>query len=320
MERSRDIEVHPQYEGVPCDKTVDEKACHIGACNLDCRLSDWGEYDRCSKACGGGSRKKVKSIEAEQKGTGHCWAADSPERIEFSHCAIIPCSTLLKEINGLAGNRKLLKCNSKVDVTILLDGSGSLRWSGWKMSQQLTSTLIRYLGLNGDVEVALQLFSGPRTWDGVKKCRNDAAKIDMEETCKIKWVSHFTSNTEQLARDVMTLTWPAQSTLTAMALGLAEAELKNGRESAASVTVVITDGQPLSPRLTQQAAERLQAKETVLWVPIGRRAPLALVRSFASKPTDEHVLPVASFNSMYYPDTFYDVVNKIITGVCQDVN
>merc|ERR1740121_45941 len=188
------------------------------------------------------------------------------------------------------------------------------------MSQQLASTLISYLGKNGVVEVALQLFSGPRTWGGVRQCRNNAANIDVEETCKIKWVSHFTSDTEQLARDVMTLAWPAQSTLTAMALGVAEAELKNGRENVASVTVVITDGQPLSPRLTRQAAKRLQSKETVLWVPIGRRAPLELVRSFASKPTDEHVLPVTSFNSMYYPDTFYDVVNKIVTGVCPDVN
>jgi len=320
MERSRDIEQHPQYDGLPCDKMVDEKACHMGACNKDCVLTDWGPWDSCSRACGTGSTKHTKAIKEEKRGTGKCWASDDDKRLEFDHCNTGSCAALLDEINGIGGNRKVLNCNSKVDVTILLDGSGSLRWSGWTMSQRLASTLIRYLGKNGEVEVALQLFSGPSTWPGVRKCYNDPENVDMENTCKIKWVSHFTDDTEKLATDVMSLSWPASSTLTAVALGMAEAELKNGREGASSVTVVITDGWPLSERLTRQAAERLQAKEEVIWVPIGRRAPLSLVRSFASKPIDEHVLPVTSFNSMYYPSTFYDIVNKIITTTCRNVN
>jgi len=320
MERSRDVVVAPANGGEACGSTEEEKACHMGACNAQCHLTGWGPFDQCSRACGGGTEKRTKGIAIPKKGTGQCWEADDPERLQFQPCNEASCQKFIDDLNFPHGTRTILNCNSKVDVTILLDGSGSLRWSGWQMSKKLAATLIDHLGANGNVEVSLQLFSGPKTWPGVRKCTKDPKSVDMKADCKIEWVSHFTDDISGLVNQVQGLSWPASSTLTSVALGMAEAELKNGRAGASSVTVVITDGWPLSERMTKQAAEKLQQLETVLWVPIGRRAPLELVRSFASLPKDEHVLPVPSFNSMYYPQTFYNVVNKIITTTCRNVN
>merc|ERR1719512_404794 len=142
-------------------------------------------------------------------------------------CQANPCDRLITD-----PGRPTLNCQSKVDVIILLDGSGSLGDDGWEKSREAATKLVQAFGAGDskDAKVAVLLFGGPETMEAYKKCIGETnSTVDMEEDCKMKWVSHFTANTAQLATDVDALVWPQSNTMTSLALGQAETELLNGR-------------------------------------------------------------------------------------------
>lgn len=313
IERNRRVITQPQHQGQPCDATMDEEACNIQDCSADCKLASWSEWSGCSKACGGGSLRRTKKVEELAIGTGECWESDSKQRIQFTSCNDHSCEDLLTD------GRDILNCNSKVDIVIVLDGSASLGTAGWSQSTALTSRLVTAFG-NGtaDAKVAIELFSGPKTWDNYQKCTGDlkGTTIDMKEDCGIEWISHLTSNTADLADTAEDMGWPASTTMTSVALGEAEGELTSGREDANSVVIVITDGKPMSQRNTRAAAEALQEKAKLIWVPVGREAPIELIEELASKPEKDHVKMINEFADM----TDTDFINWIVTSTCPVVS
>merc|ERR1719486_20858 len=189
----------------------------------------------------------------------------------------------------------LLKCDEELDVIFLLDGSGSLGESGAK------------------AEMSVILFSGPRTWSGVYKCwAKNSDGVDMENDCKIKTVTHFTSDMAAVKSSIAGLTWPEGSTLTSLALMRAKAELSLGRKDAKSVVVVITDGRPLSYRRTWFASRDLRKAARLVWVPVTRYAPLRKIKKWATKRWKENVVQVKTFAVLEDPAT----VNHIIADIC----
>merc|ERR1740121_31510 len=111
--------------------------------------------------------RRTKAVAVQATGTGECWEPTDDERLEFKTCNQDSCinylHTHVNHHNG--GTRTLLNCSSLVDVTILLDGSGSLSSYGWWSSKRLASTLIAQLGDgSGNAQVALSLFSGPTNY------------------------------------------------------------------------------------------------------------------------------------------------------------
>jgi len=311
MERVRNVKVDPEHGGTPCEETEEEQACGMASCDEDCKLSEWSQWSTCSKACDGGSFRRTKEIVQPLRGNGQCWEADDEEkRLEFEPCNEFDCSKLLPE------NRSVLECQSKVDLIILLDGSGSLGDYGWQQNKEMASKLISSLeGGSEFVKVSLQVFSGPKTWDDYEKCTDElpaGETLDLKQDCGIEWVSHYTTDTGTLALEVLQLPFPAATTLTSVALGQAESELVNGRDDANAVVVVITDGKPMNQVSTKDAAEQLQEKARMIWVPVGGDAPEELIQEVASKPLKDHIISIASFQQMDKPE----FLNKILSSAC----
>jgi len=307
IERSRTVKVEAAHGGEPCEALEEENACNIQSCDVDCELSEWSTWSGCSKACNGGTQRKMRTIATEKQADGKCWGPQSKKRLRFKDCNTFSCQTLLPE------GRDTLYCNSKVDVVIVMDGSASLGADGWSNSTALASKLVA--ALNGSAQVAFELFSGPDNRDSYKRCvGKKAGPVDMEKDCGMHWVSHFTSDVEKLSEDVSheKLEWPEATTLTSVALGQAEAELIQGREDANSVVIVITDGYPQSPKRTKAAAKKLQEKAKVIWVPVGNSAPYDLIAKWASSPPQDHIVNVLDFEDMPKPKT----INDIITSAC----
>jgi len=301
------VKVEAEHGGEPCGVKEEEEGCNIQSCDENCILSDWTEWSSCSQACNTGTQKRTKVIEAAARGGGVCADADSEERLGFKDCNTFSCQQLLGE------GRETLHCNSNVDVVIVMDGSASLGWYGWKQSTVIASNLVR--ALNGSAQVAFLLFSGPMTWDAYQRCTGQKkGTYDLDKDCGIQWVSHFTNDTETLAEEVShaNLEWPRRTTLTSFALGQAESELVKGRESANSVVIVITDGFPLSQANTEAAAKKLQEKAKVIWVPVGGSAPRKLIRKMASKPRKDHVISLRQFKQLSKPWA----LNKLVTATC----
>jgi len=207
-----------------------------------------------------------------------------------------------------------LKCNDNLDIVILLDGSGSLGQTGWNAEIKAAQTFIdAFTGAGAQAEIAVVLYSGPRTWGGVRQCfSKSSAKVDMAATCKIKSVTHFTNNTQSVKLKVAGLTWPKGSTLTSLALLTAHAELSLGRKDARSIVVAITDGRPLSYRATGLASRFIRKSARLIWVPVTSYAPLRYIKKWATRRWQENVVQVKTFADLEKPD----VVTHIVANIC----
>merc|ERR1712083_452632 len=91
---------------------------------------------------------------------------------------------------------------------------------------------------------------------------------DEFKTCGLKMVHHFSNNTAMIKGKIAALTSPMSSTFTAKALEMANAELMLGRKDARRVVLVVTDGIPISPRLTGIAAKKLRLRARLMFAAV----------------------------------------------------
>jgi len=214
----------------------------------------------------------------------------------------------------LAAKTTTLQCKEELDIVFLIDGSGSLGKAGWTAEIKAAQTFVdAFSGTGAKTKMAVILYSGPRTWGGVYKCfGRNSKRVDMEKTCKIKTVTHFTGDMKNVKTLIKGLEWPRGSTLTSLALLKAQAELSLGRKNAKSIIVVITDGRPLSYRYTNYASRIVRRSARLVWVPVTKYAPLKSIKKWATRRWQENVVPVKSFAALEKPD----VVTHIIANIC----
>ena len=60
--RRRTIRVKPAYGGAACPALSNSVACNKNPCPINCAVSGWGGWGGCSKACGGGTSVRSRSI------------------------------------------------------------------------------------------------------------------------------------------------------------------------------------------------------------------------------------------------------------------
>jgi hypothetical protein len=344
-ERIRSIKRHERHGGQPCGPASDTETCSLQSCDKDCELGPWTKLSsmKCDVACGGGMKWSVREVEKPAEGQGKCPDPYSEERYRLSPCNTFPCHA--------AGDT--LVCDSMVDVVILLDGSGSLGASGWAATKKMGEKLVRAFNSDAvqpNAQVAVQAFSGPKTWSQYNRCLNKPWQrgwvwarrgrrrrwgrrwgwvwpktvqppLNMVTDCGIKWetpltvdTGHFTKDMTSAATKVKDMVWPEGSTFTSMALAQAGAELMFSREGAMKVVVVVTDGIPINPLLTGRAAEKLKGKARLIWVPVTTDAPQEQLEEWATKPKEQNIVKVADFTTLEKPD----VVTQIIREVCPD--
>lgn len=284
-ERARAIEVEPIHGGVACGETTEALSCHLQACDKDCELSDWTGWSACSKHCNGGLEHRVKTIIEPAVGDGACPHLGGEERLQEKPCNQFACQRL--------PGQRTLTCESKVDVILVIDGSGSLGQSGWDASVEAGAMLARgFDGSRHEVNLAVMLFS----WN-------------------VEWVQHFSNDCQGAATKIEGLTWPRSLTFTSRALNAAKSELSLGRQDAETVVIVITDGRPMSVRNTEIASRQLRQSARLMYVPVTRWAPVSQMRQWASHPTQENFLALDSFSELTNPDK----LDLIITDVCPEV-
>merc|ERR1719331_957701 len=106
-----------------------------------------------------------------------------------------------------------LLCNRSLDVVLLLDGSGSLGKKGWKNEIQAAQYFVDAFTKSDKARLAVILYSGPRTWSGVRKCVGKSKKAVDPEKCGIKTVTHFTNDLKKVKNLIAGLEFPQGSTL-----------------------------------------------------------------------------------------------------------
>lgn len=291
------------HGGTPCGEVSETQPCNVQACEADCELGDWTEWQPCSKACDGGSRKRIKNVVVQAIGSGDCPAMDSPDREQYKKCNVHACQKLQAKTT--------VTCKSKVDLILAIDGSGSLGQDGWNSAKAAAQMIIE--AMDADMaEIGLLLYSGPTSWGNIKKCVSPEP-VNQESVCKIKWVEHLKENNKGTAlTGLQNLEWPKGNTLTSLALYTALAETQLGRQDAETVVVVITDGKPFSTKRTMRAAKALRKVARLMFVPVTSFAPLKSIRRMASRPVEENVIVAPDFNTLKDPK----FVDHIIADVC----
>jgi len=304
-QRLREVKVAMKYGGKPCGQTSETKSCNGQACEKDCVLSGWTKWSTCSKDCDGGTRKRQKFVFRVAEGAGKCAGAWSRNRLQYKACNMKRC----------AAN---LTCNKALDVVLLIDGSGSLGYRGWAAEIVAAENLVgAFDGPSSQTNIALILYSGPRTWGGVYKCfARNTRKVDREKICAVKIITHFTKDLKKVKTLIANLKWPRGSTLTSLALMTTKAELALGRKNAHSNVIVFTDGRPLSYRKTTLASRSVRQVARLVWVPVTRYAPLAWIRFWATRKWQENVVKVSSFTNLKKPA----VVTHIVANICPKSN
>merc|ERR1719291_1002058 len=283
-QRMRTVITSASNGGMGCGATQESEQCNLQACDADCVLAEWTEWSDCSKACDKGSSRSMRGVAEPERGTGTCPDPQSEARLQFRTCNDIRCSTVITD-----PSRNTLICDSKVDIVLILDGSGSIGSYGWYYTRLFGYYFLKHLNTRNDTaQVAVQVFS-----------------------TNVQWVNgnqDFSTDVDSLALDTWNFRWPAGGTYTHTALGMAQEALTYGRKDALSVVVVITDGVPNYEKKTIEAANELQEDARVVWIPVGSNAPIELIEKLASKPKEEHIITMDYFDSLAYVDKFNEVV------------
>lgn len=309
-QRARDVKQPARHGGASCGQTSEVEGCNLHACDRDCKLASWSDWSVCSKACGGGLRERRRSRKADAQGAGKCPTPDAPERLEYLGCNQDKCEA--------APGQSTLRCNSTLDVVILLQGSAGIRSAGWEAIKQ-TGELLARAFKGGNSKVGVVLFSGPRNLTTFTACSRGVQPGEplpnMEKDCSIRWVSHLTADVESAAQKIRGLSYPRGTTLTSAALATSASEFQMGRLDARSAVIVISNGRVMSPRMTGQAADLVKERARLLWVPVSTFAKLSDLRKWVSKPVHENLIKVPNFQRLATNET----INEIVSHVCRRV-
>lgn len=309
-QRARTVRTEPRNGGLPCGDTSETVSCNVDACDKDCKLSEWKAWSTCSKMCNGGLMQRKRVVKQAPIGSGKCADKFSSARLQYRPCNPKPCG---KQPGALT-----VQCGSKLDVTLLVDGSGSLSASDFNATKKAARMFAQALG--NETLLSVILFSGPASWPQYLLCSRGPgpgqAPPDMDKDCGIRWVVRGSDDSAAAVAKIEGMTQPGRSTFTSAALSTAAADLRNGRRDAQSVVVVITDGRPMSPRKTGLASASLRKKARLIWVPVTTLAPLDKVREWASRPVKENVIKVPSYRALEEPST----ISTIIANMCPVVS
>jgi len=307
-QRVRDVRVAMKHGGKPCGAASQTKQCNVAACEKHCVLHEWTRWTSCSKDCDGGSKKRVRMIKEPAEGSGECAGEWSESRLQYRKCNMRRCR--------VPNPAEALKCNTNLDVVLLLDGTPKSGKDGWAAEQKAANLFVDAFsgpGVTATPNFAVVHYTGPRTWSGVSKCTGQSKKkVDMEKTCRVKIASHFSEDMSKVKNTIDGLQYQPGSKLLSLALMTTQSELALGRKDARTVVVVFVDGEPLSYRKTLLASRKMRKTARLLWVAVTKYSPLKHLKKWASRRWQENLVTVKSASSLAKPE----VATHIVANIC----
>jgi hypothetical protein len=93
QKRTRVVVTSPSNGGTLCPALVEDRKCNTQGCTpVDCAVSGWGQFNECSKLCGGGTRVRNRNIDTEpMHGGGACPELSQEESCNTGACAVQSC-------------------------------------------------------------------------------------------------------------------------------------------------------------------------------------------------------------------------------------
>jgi ribosomal protein S9 len=298
--RTRSILTKAKNGGKACDTVQEEQPCHTGSCDRDCTLDDWTEWSPCSMACGGGLTARQKGVVIPIRGEGRCPRPRSRTRFEEIECNGHPC----------VGDEV---CVAMQDLVMTIDGSGSLRESGFETvrnyAANLTNRYESYYYGKEDMKIGVVYFG-----NGHLTAQPDGTTTISEAL----YVQGLTSDLALVGQRIRDQTWLRG--FTNMAQGLQQADNvlgQTGRASAQSAVLVISDGKFSMEFQTAEKARELKDKNVMLYlvaVTEVKGDDLKTFRRFASRPIESNFVRIPGLQALEYnPELF---AGRIVAKFC----
>jgi len=280
--RMRSVLTQAAHGGEPCpEETSVSNQCNMQSCDaVACRLSDWSDWSTCSRGCGGG----LKLRERRLVGDGTCDEEDTPEehRRQYLSCNTKACPSTAA---------KPLKCSAKVDIVLVLDGSGGCAEAGFEATKAFALQFVSALDMAADkVQLGLVVAGGPANWDAYKGCLAGSSLTG----CNVRLALQLSADGSAANTAVSGLKWPGSPADVSGALSVAGAALaQEGRQDAEQIVLVMTRGRPLSRSRTALAASSLRrAGRRVAWLLLADGMNQEDIAQWASQPTRDNVFLV----------------------------
>lgn len=287
--RTRRVVRESQHGGEPCpEENIVQTTCSSHRpCDLDeCKLGQWGQWSQCSRACGGGLEERTRSLLPVAGGSPElCPKLDDDQRREYFRCNNATCP---------AATTQPISCAAKLDIAIVLDGSGGCGADGFAETKTFVEALIKALDVGPEkTHVALVVAGGAKTFDGYQRCLQGGSLTD----CNIGPTMPLSSDSAGVDLVLKSIAWPGGPGHLGGALahaGAALAQAGRQTEGVPQIVLAVTRGRPLSTSRTLAAADNLRRRFRVAWVLLGEDAPAEEATRWASQPTRDNVIQFTS--------------------------
>merc|ERR1719436_1936295 len=296
--RTRSIVTKPMHGGKFCDTVQEERSCNTGSCDRDCSLKKWSKWSWCSMACGGGTQTHSRKVLVPIRGLGKCPGPNNYRRFGTKKCNTQKC--VGDEI-----------CIASQDLIIALDGSGSVRESGFNILRDFAANLTdRYKA---------EYFGKESMRVGVLLFGNGHVQDDGTITPATN-VLPLTSDMDEVHKKILELKWQRGFTNMAQAFSLADTMLQGGRKEAQSAVMVLSDGKPSFWYQTIQKARELKDKNVQIFMaPVTdfKSKELRLMRNkLASQPWRSNYVRIPGLETLEHNKDIFK--QKIIATFCPD--
>jgi hypothetical protein len=298
--RTRSILTKAKNGGKACDTVQEEQPCNTGSCDRDCSLDVWTEWTPCSMACNGGDQERIRKVLIPIRGEGTCPRRRHADRYEDQACNTHDC--VGDEI-----------CIAKQDLVLTIDGSGSLRESGFEIVRNFAANLTtRYQSFyygSDDMKLGVVYFG-----NGALTAQPDGTTTIAEAL----FVQGLTGDLALVESSIRGMNWLRGFTNMAQGLAMADKVLgQGGRSEAQSAVMVISDGKFSMEFQTAEKARELKDKNVQMYlvaITEVKGDDLRTYRRFASRPIGTNFVRIPGLTALEYNADLF--TGRIIAKFC----
>lgn len=293
---TRSVLHKPKNGGMSCNTVSESRPCNTGSCDRDCTLATWTDFSPCSVACGGGFQERYRHVLVPTRGFGKCPKKSSGFRYDRQACNEHPCT----------GDEV---CVAKQDLIIALDGSGSLTEEGFGNLKSFALNILSKYRTHYFGALAMKV--------GVLLFGNGMVMPDGSVSPAIN-AQPLTDDLEMVKEMIDALPFKKGFTNMAQAFALAETMYTaNGRGSAQSAILVITDGKPSLSFQTREMVEQLDDKNVQRFFVVVNEDGgelLNLMKQWASSPWETNLIHIPGMSPLQADSDMW--AQKALTLFC----
>eukprot|EP00928_Gymnodinium_smaydae_P012916 TRINITY_DN14716_c0_g5_i1.p1 TRINITY_DN14716_c0_g5~~TRINITY_DN14716_c0_g5_i1.p1 ORF type:complete len:979 (+),score=209.38 TRINITY_DN14716_c0_g5_i1:73-3009(+) len=347
---TRDVITGEKNHGSACPLLNMTKRCGQHKCAIDCKLSEWEDYSKCTKECGGGVQTRTRMLEVKPKNGGkHCDALQETRNCNTGSCdrdCALADWTTFSECSQACNSGFSLRSRS---VVVSERGRGKC-WadiSKERLQRQSCNTQAcvgdEVCVAARDVVIAID-GSGSITEKGFDVLKEFALKIVArfraraygQEAVNVAIVQFGNGHLQGSIVSDAILAMPLSNDLAAASKAIESLTIKKGftnmaqgfmkasavlkrsmRKNAAASAIFITDGKPSFKSTTRTAVNKLKETSTVLIAHVKsfpKKENEELMKSYASAPTEVNYALIPGKKAL--KSDFDAYVTKVIARMC----